>query len=99
MYELDLRNGKLVRSASSTDSGLPGNTDRLTDLVLKSNGSLAWIVDIGSSVGSNRQVIAVDSSGRRLLDSGGDIDPESLTLRGSTLTWTKSGVSRSASLN
>ncbi|HEY1360384.1 MAG TPA: hypothetical protein VGF21_18930 [Thermoleophilaceae bacterium] len=95
----DLRVGKVVKNLPATTGGLPGNSNRVTDMVLKPNGSLAWIVDIGSSVGSDRQVVAVDSAGRRLLDSGGNIDPESLTLSGSTLSWTESGASRSASLN
>jgi hypothetical protein len=95
----DLRDGKLVHEEPATTGGLPGNSTRVPDLVVKSNGSLAWIVDIGSSVGSDRQVVAVDSAGRRVLDSGGTIDPESLTLTGSTLSWTKAGAPHSASLN
>ena len=95
----DLRTGKLVHEEPATTAGLPGNTTRVPDLVLKSNGSIAWIVDIGSSVGSDRQVVAVDSAGRRVLDTGGNIDPESLTISNATLSWTKGGTPHSATLN
>ncbi len=96
---LDVASGGGPDSFPASTAGLPGNSTRVTDLALKANRSVAWIVDIGSSVGSDRQVVAVDSAGRRVLDSGGNIDPESLTLSGSTLSWTESGAGRSANLN
>src|SRR3954454_539044 len=99
VMELDLSKGLQFPGQPATTGGLPGNSQRVTDLVLKANRSLAWIVDIGSSVGSDRQVVAVDSAGRRTLDTGGNIDPKSLTLNGSTVSWTKGGVAHSASLN
>jgi hypothetical protein len=44
-------------------------------------------------------VVVVDAGGRRVLDSGPDVDAESLTLDGSTLSWTKGGLTQSATLN
>ena len=58
----------------------------VTSLVLKANGSVAWIVDRQAFANQPRtlDVVAVDASGRRLLDRGADIEPKSLTLTGST---------------
>ena len=40
-----------------------------------------------------------DAPGLRLLDSGPDLDLESLALNGSTLTWTNAGTTRTATLD
>ena len=90
----DLRNGRQTRDASS-----PGP---VADLELKDNGSVAWISDPSfypsPSEPSGRTVWADDLAGhKRLLDSG-NISKPSLTLNGSTLTWRKDGVLRSATL-
>jgi hypothetical protein len=61
--------------------------------VPKPTSSLAWI-----SAGNPTRVFALDSLGMRQLDSGAGIDPRSLELNGSTLTWVKAGASRSAAL-
>jgi hypothetical protein len=45
------------------------------------------------------EVWALDSHGQRLLDSGPGIDLQSLTLDGSTLTWTNADTPRSATLD
>ena len=54
---------------------------------------------LSSYITQTVEVAAVDASGRRLLDSGSDVDPESLALDGSTLSWLKAGVTQSATLN
>jgi hypothetical protein len=46
-----------------------------------------------------REVWALDTHGQRVLDVGPDIDLASLTLDGSTLTWTNAGTPRSATLD
>jgi hypothetical protein len=89
----DLRDGALLRSARASET-MPGQD--VTDLVLKANGSVAWIVDLAPD---GVEVVAVDSSGRRLLDSGPDVELRSLELNGSTVTWRKAGQTRSANLN
>ncbi len=97
----NLRNGRLVRNldATKTPFGAPGETVHVTDLELKPSGSLGWLVQLSSYTTRTIEVVAVDASGRRMLDSGSDVDPESLTLDGSTLSWQKGGVTQSATLN
>ena len=70
------------------------------DVVLKRNGSTAWISE------DQRQdetyeppsVWRLDSNGRRRLDSGDGIERESLTRRGSTIYWRRDGRVVSAPL-
>jgi hypothetical protein len=97
----NLRTGRIIRS-------LPTGTPVIsrpswvgigptTEIVLKSDGAVAWIVETGSP--TEYQVHAVDQSGSRVLASGTDIDPSSLALAGSTLYWTQGGQPFSASLD
>jgi hypothetical protein len=97
----DLRDGALFRHLEVSSESLPGRPRDVESLVLKANGSVAWIVSRAGFMGSPSavDVIAVDTTGRRVLDSGVDVDPKSLALTGSTLTWRKGGAARSASLN
>jgi len=67
-------------------------------IVVKRDGSVAWIVETGEEEG-RYQVHAVDRSGSRVLASSPDIDPSSLALAGSTLYWTQGGQPATASLN
>lgn len=75
----------------------------VTALVLKSNGSIAWIlyrVDWQSERVQTYEVLKSDTGAdSAVLDSGADIDPQSLSLNGSTLTWKRAGEDRSASLD
>lgn len=96
-----LATGRVVHrfsgSASNYDSSL-----RVFDLVLKRNGSAAWISEDEVADSRDRmenQVHLVDRSGRRqVLDRGPDIDPTSLTLSADrrTVSWTRAGELRSA---
>jgi hypothetical protein len=103
--ERDLRDGHLVsdlpammpRPVVALSNPLILGTERVTDLELKSNRSIAWLVL--DTFSGNRQVVAVDSNGRRVLDSGADVELESLTLDGSTLSWINGGVTHSATLD
>ena len=98
---LDLRDGHVV----ATGAGAPGppfGPHLVRDLVLKENGSVAWTVGRGSfgDPGYFAQELWVrDGQGERLLDSGAGLDPTSLTLTDSTLTWINGGVVRSATLS
>ena len=95
-----LRDGSIFRTAVGfVDT--PGRPRTVGRLVLKANGSVAWIVDRAAFMGSPRSidVVAEDATGRRVLDSGVDIDAGSLTLNGSTLTWQKDGATQSGTLN
>ena len=95
-----LRDGSIFRTAVGfVDT--PGRPRNVGSLVLKAIGSVAWIVDRAAFMGSPRSidVVAEDATGRRVLDSGVDIDAGSLTLNGSTLTWQKGGATQSGTLN
>jgi hypothetical protein len=72
-----------------------------TDIQLKDNGSVAWIIadlQAGGRPGP-REVGALDGAGQRLLDSGSKLDVNSLELNESTLTWINDGTRRSATLD
>jgi hypothetical protein len=66
-------------------------------LVLNSGGSIAWI---GCPAGcdAGRELHTIDAHGNHLLDAGA-LDPASLRLSGSTLSWTNAGAPRSATLS
>jgi hypothetical protein len=80
----------------------PRRGPSVSAIVLKGDGSVAWIGEANSSGLDEgtlvRTVVACDSTGSRVLDSGEGIDLHSLTLRGSRLNWSDSGITRSASL-
>jgi hypothetical protein len=71
-------------------------------LVLKADGSVAWI-GVGSSIISQGkraiEVRRVERGNETLLDSGAAIHSESLRLRGSMLTWKHGRQTRSATLS
>lgn len=67
------------------------------NLVVKSDGAVAWTVD--TEEGPGRQVWAIDRSGKRLVAEGTNLDPHSLALAGSTIYWTQDGQAFSAPLN
>jgi hypothetical protein len=93
---LDLRDGRLVLSAPASMRGHGGAID---DLELKPNGSVA-VIGFGDPYSPDpvHVVWAYDTLGWRVLDRG-NISERSLRLSGSTLTWVKDGVVRSATLN
>jgi hypothetical protein len=93
VYVVDLRDGRSVREISRLSEQDDGQA---TDIALKENSSVAWI---SRNRSGGHEVTAIDSSGRRRLDLGSDIRPESLSLTGSTLTWRRGGVTRSAVLD
>ena len=72
-------------------------------LLMKRNGSLAWIACDTHGTRCRRGPYAVlrhDRRGARLLDQGARIDPDSLriTRRGARVVWTKRGEPRHATL-
>ena len=100
----DLRDGKTFHYGTALCDKPPDSstaqTNQVPDLELKDNGSVAWTIAVNRSpyVPGYLEVCAADTTGRRQLDVGNGIDLNSLTLSGSTLTWVKDGVARSATL-
>jgi hypothetical protein len=78
----------------------------ITAVVLKANGSIAWILhrcrfgEHGPCTTQTYDVRKSDQTGDNLLvESSADIDPGSLGLSGSTLTWIRGGELRTAALD
>lgn len=95
----NLRTGKLSHASSALMeiSGRvygPGNVLRM---VLKGNGSLAWIAE-GESSPRYLQVVSNGLEGFKLLDEGSEIDPGSLSVEGSTISWVNAGLAHSVIL-
>ena len=93
----DLRGGR----ATFVD-GQAISVAELQSLVLKPNGSLAFITsefDQNGSILPGVAVVKVEAGGTPVtLDSGAGVQGDSLALAGSTLYWTNAGVARSAPL-
>ena len=74
--------------------------ESVVDLVVRQSGTVAWIVaECCPDRRWRYQVVAEDSTGRRMLSDDPLIRPRSLTLTGSTLNWTEGQTPRSAPLN
>ena len=102
----NLQSGEIKRCLVGAGHGSPRSTGGVGSIALKRNGSLAWAGHgrVGESAEIRgkfppREIVACDSEGERLLDSGPGLDLHSLSLQGSTLTWTDEGETRSATLN
>lgn len=72
----------------------------VTALVVKRNGSVAWLARDFTGGDEETQVVARDGDGRRLLDRGPGIAPGSLALseNRATIYWLHDGAPRSATL-
>jgi hypothetical protein len=79
----------------------PESFQTVSSVVVASDGAVAWIGSAESGPSRNRmdvEALEIDASGERVLDSGAGVDPSSLRLNGSRLTWMDSGASRDAEL-
>ena len=108
----DIQTGKVLRfdkpaELPSDPSTSPFTTE--TDsfqpsvVVVKSNGSLAWIANSGGTENTECgdfgcRIMRFDAGGLGALDEGEDIGGLSLRLTGSTLSWTKAGARKTATL-
>lgn len=97
------RDGRRIRRVQAVPAPpfVPGALMRVTDLVLRGDGALAWIVEIrDTATATPRYQVRTSVRGRdsTLLAEGTDIPPGSLALAGSTLYWTQAGAARSAPL-
>lgn len=102
IYLRRTRDGHRVRRvAADPEPFVAGALRDVTDLVLRGDGALAWIVETrdSPSAAPRYQVRASPSAtASTLLAEGSDIAPGSLALAGSTVYWTQAGAPRSASL-
>jgi hypothetical protein len=95
---LRLSDGKRLRGFAAVSGAIgPESFESVTDIVVKRDAAVAWIATVSSIIGHGMNV-EVQANGK-LLDSGADIKPHSLQLRGSKLTWRHGSVTRSASLS
>ena len=97
----DLRTGRLVKDLpAATGPGLPESAISVATIVLRPNGSVAWIALNGSVVRTPDATYEVHRADPRpvLLDSGKSIRPRSLRLRGATLSWQHGGATRTAGI-
>jgi hypothetical protein len=101
---VELRNtasGRRVRRILRPGGDDPGELEYVTDLVVRRNGALAWIIELRDSADSPARYQVRSSPGgtsSTILAEGSDIAAGSLALAGSTLYWTQGGLPRSASL-
>jgi hypothetical protein len=98
-----LTDGKIVRAAVATTPPGVESYQSVGSLVLKRDGAVAWIGVGHSLVGHGSPKIEVYRANRRgkvqLLDSGLAVQPGSLTLQGSRLTWKDGAAVRHGSLS
>lgn len=91
----NLLTGRVIHSVPAATPELPGDDGGgfPTQIVARSDGSVAWIAMVfrGPSYSQSYEVHAVGKSGDRVLASGTDINPRSLTLVGSMLSWQQGG--------
>jgi hypothetical protein len=104
----NLRNGRVLHKLPTGTPPTPSENGDIgvgsaQVIVLKSDGAVAWIVQIiENAVPKDKvtyQVHAVDKTGSRVLASGPEIAPSSLALAGSILYWTQDGKPMSAVLD
>ncbi len=103
MVVRNLRTGRVLHKVTTSmfakpDAG-PDSVGPIDSIVIKSDGSVSWIVGTGYPDDIEYHLYAIDQSGSRLLASGSNIEPYSLALAGSTLYWTRGGQPFSAPLN
>jgi hypothetical protein len=97
------RDGRRIRRVQAVPAPpfMQGALMRVTDLVLRGDGALAWIVEIrDAATASPRYQVRTSLGGRAsmLLAESADIAPGSLALAGSTLYWTQAGAPQSSVL-
>jgi hypothetical protein len=100
-FDLRKRRAHGTTEVDNEDAGATYGGE-VPSLVLARDGDFAYVAktwQFGAGSPTRQvQVRARDTSGERVLDSGGGIDPASLSRTGSTVSWTKDGVRRSAGL-
>ncbi len=100
---VDARTGRTKRDGAALYSGDephdPAVDGGVTDIELKPNGSVAWIVENPFAEPARRWEVNTSDRSKdrdRILDTGADIAPVSLASSGSTLYWTNASQAWSA---
>lgn len=96
----NLKSGHILHREPATSRTLVEQEGGLESIVVKPDGSIAWIA-IEQSLGNDRRLLQVrkdDRGGDTLLSSSRAALPSSLKLYGSRLTWRDAGKLRSATL-
>jgi hypothetical protein len=97
----NLTDGHVLKDLPATAGNFgPEYAQQVNSIVVKPDGSVAWIGSI-SSITSGKTAIQVRKSDRTqatLLDSGPGIKPDSLRLHRSELTWRDGSTRKSAKL-
>jgi hypothetical protein len=95
---LRLSDGKQLHSFAAITGAIgPEAYQSVDSLVVKRDGSVAWISTVNSIIGRGSDT-EVHANGHRL-DSGSGIAPNSLRLSGSTLSWRHGTATHSATLS
>jgi hypothetical protein len=91
---------KLRTEAAITGQVGPESYGAVRSIALRGDGAVAWIAQASSIIrrGQITEVHRADRRGTATLDSGNTIDPASLRLRGSTVTWRHGTATRTATL-
>jgi hypothetical protein len=96
-----LSTGRQLRSLPATTGALsPESYQHVGSLAVRADGSVAWI-GVATSIIRHSQTIEVhraDGRGIAELDSGLAIDPRSLRLHGTTVSWRHADLLRAATL-
>jgi hypothetical protein len=98
----NLRTGRvLYRVPAGTSTSNRVGFGSITALLVKGDGAAAWIAGngLGDLPSTAYEVGSVEANGSHLLAEGSEIEPHSLALAGSTLSWTQGGKAMSAALN
>jgi hypothetical protein len=97
-----LSDGKQLHNSSATSKPLgPEFFQSVESVVVKSDGAVAWVAKAGSIISGRADDVEVkraDARGALPLDSGAGIDPTSLRLRDSTVSWRHGSATHSATL-
>ena len=96
-----LSEGKRLASYAAVNGpGLVESYQTIGSIVVKRDASVAWIGTEHSIIGrgSRTEVDGAQHGKRALLDSGVGIVASSLRLRGSTLSWRRASMTRTATL-
>jgi hypothetical protein len=100
---LNLQSGRIRRAAVSFSNSSVRDVSYVTDVELKSDGSIAWISE-GTKPAPppetpfTHQVEVSDKGGYRVLETSPEIGLKSLSLKGSELTWIAGSDTRSAAV-